>query len=87
MTYWTPDQLAPDARAEFDMHVRNNAYRYALETLANTTAKYDATVARWQSECAADGIDPERERDYYEIDSLAEAVSDAVSTAVGLASR
>ena len=87
MSYWTPDQLPPAARAEYDAHVRNNNFRYALERLAEVTAEYDDTVARWQSECAAEGIDPETERDYYGIERLYKAVSDAASTAVGLASK
>jgi len=51
-------------------HVRNTSRRYAIERAAQCEREYREACERWQAECAADGVDPESERDYYEIDVL-----------------
>jgi hypothetical protein len=67
-------------------HVRNNNFRYAIERAQQCEREYLDTCARWKSECLADGVDPELERDYYEIDALKHRLDHALANATGYAS-
>jgi hypothetical protein len=69
-----------------EQHIRAGAYRAAAERLAMLHREYVSACERWQTECAADGIDPELERDYYEIDKLAMRRNAAEANAIGFAS-
>jgi molybdopterin synthase catalytic subunit len=80
ITYWTPDQLSPTERALWDTHMINSRRSEAFEAAAEHIDRYDTTYERWQRECAADGVDPEIERAYYEIDKLKALADQAVST-------
>ena len=84
---WNPEMLPPGERAEFYSHLRNSAFRGALEEAADAAERLADTIGRWQADCAADGVDPALERDYYRIDAKQAEVDHYLATAISLASR
>jgi hypothetical protein len=63
-------------------HVASSARSAAVEAAHEAKRLYDETCDRWQRQCKADGVDPETERAYYEIDEL-KASLDAAMAIVG----
>lgn len=69
-----------------EQHIRAGMWRYYRDLLAEADRLYSSTYRRWQSECAADGIDPELERYYYDIDKLATRRDSAQANYIAFAS-
>lgn len=60
-------------------HIFSNAVTGAKEDASEAQRVYDETCERWQSECRSDGIDPEIEREYYQIDELKRRLDAAIA--------
>ena len=71
----------------YEQHMASNMFGYYREMSAADERIYLDACKRWQENCALDGLDPETEREYYEIDELARRHQASLAAAISWASR
>src|ERR1700761_1368753 len=76
--YWTPAKPYPADHKTLDRQIRSNMLASARMAAEQAKQAYQETWKRWQRDCAAEGIDPEERRDFYQLDELQQRWEEAV---------